>query len=103
MLRDIGHYVMALCHHWVAAVTGSLVTLGLGVLPALLDKTTPPLVWGAVLLVGLLPAGFLAWRDERRKVEALTKKIVLRVTLVQQQHPGRTDQSEQFGVVVVNV
>ena len=60
MLRDIGHYVMALCHHWVAGVTGSLVTLRLGVLPALLDKTTPPLVWGAVYWWVLSPPA--SWR-----------------------------------------
>ncbi len=67
MLRDIRQYLIALARHWMAlVVTGGAITLALGVMPAVLGESVAPWVWRVVLVIGVLPASFLAWRDERR-------------------------------------
>jgi hypothetical protein len=54
---------------------GGAFYVGMTVVPALQGKQVPPWLWLVALAAALLPASYLAWREERRKVEQLEARI----------------------------
>jgi hypothetical protein len=78
MWRDVADYLRALWRHGGAFLSGTLVTLSLGIVPAILGWVAPRWAWVAAIVVGLLVAGFSAWREEHRiaiAVRATTPSI----------------------------
>jgi hypothetical protein len=67
MWRDIRAYVKAVVWQWVSFATGVVVSLGL-LMSQVFDIAIPRWAFGTAAVVGILVAGFRAWRDERRKV-----------------------------------
>jgi hypothetical protein len=52
-------------------VVGAAFSIALSIIPAIQGKSVPPWLWALALALAVLPASFLAWRNERRKVEKL--------------------------------
>jgi len=67
MWRDLWIYAKAVVWRWASVATGVVVSLGLLISQAF-DVAIPRWVFGDAAIVGVLVAGFLAWRDERRKL-----------------------------------
>lgn len=81
--RDVKLYLRALGKHSVSLATGAAVSLVLLVWEYVLKKgDIPTWVLGLAAVMGVLAAGFLAWRDEHAKVtasrEAVDPEIELR-------------------------
>jgi hypothetical protein len=66
---DLREYLRAFIDHWLAVILGTVASVALGIIPALLGLEVPPWFWGVVLAFAIVPASFLAWRSEHRKVE----------------------------------
>ena len=66
--RDLWLYLKALWKHWGTLLAGPTVTLVLLVSEEVFKIDIPRWVLGLAAVAGILVAGFLAWRDERRKV-----------------------------------
>lgn len=97
-IRD---YVRALFHHWWARVTGPLVTLS-AIVFGLAGWPFNPVGWVLIGALVLVPAGYLAWRDEQRMVAALSRRLVLGVRLKSRQDPTTTEQVESVWLVIRN-
>lgn len=69
MSRDLWTYAKAVVWRWASVATGVVVSLGL-LLSQAFDVAIPRWVFADAAIVGILVAGFLAWRDERRKLAA---------------------------------
>lgn len=67
--HDLQEYFRALFRQWKALVVGAAFTIGFGILPAVTDLTLPAWLWALSVTFAVIPASFLAWRDERRRFE----------------------------------
>lgn len=75
MWRDIGLYAKALVKHWTGLVTGAAVSLVLLVYSVFEKKELEPWQFLAIAGAGVVVAGFLAWREERRQVNTLGSSL----------------------------
>jgi len=95
-------YWRAVRRHWGALLTGVAVTYATLALSWLKWELTP-FGWGLVVAVALVFAGYFAWRDERQKVEELTRRLSLRVSLSSlQDHRYDPNQHERCYLVLNN-
>jgi len=77
LLRDLWEHILALFRQWKALIVGVAFTIGFGVIPAVTGATVPPWIWALAVALAILPASFLAWRSERRRVEELEAQLDL--------------------------
>lgn len=70
MFRDIWEFARAVARHWAALVTGAVITIVLGVVPEVAGLAVPPTAWKIALVVALLFACFLAWREQYHRTSA---------------------------------
>jgi len=75
MWRDIGQYVRALAKHWTGFLTGAAASLLLLVYNVFEKKELEPWQFFIVAGVGIIVAGFQAWREERVQVHALASSL----------------------------
>src|SRR5438034_11806072 len=75
MCRDVGLYAKALLKHWIGLVTGAAVSLALLVYGVFEKKELEPWQFLAIAGAGVVVAGFLAWREERRQVNTLASSL----------------------------
>src|SRR5712692_7308767 len=80
MWRDVWQYVRALWKHWASLLAGPTATVILLVWQVFEKTNITPWVFWLVALTGVPVAGFLAWRDEHRKVapKAIDPEVELR-------------------------
>ncbi len=64
---EISEFINSVFAHWLALVTGGILVALVFVVEKLTNWKPPRSVYVGLLLVALLPASFLAWRDEHRK------------------------------------
>ena len=75
MWRDIGQYVRALAKHWTGFLTGAAASFLFLVYNVFEKKELEPWQFFIAAGVGLVVAGFLAWREERVQVNALASSL----------------------------
>lgn len=67
MWQQVGAYVQALLRHWLALVGGSSIIVLLGLWERRSQQNVPWSVFSVAAALALLPATFLAWRDEYKE------------------------------------
>ena len=75
MWRDVGQYVRALAKHWTGFLTGAVASLLLLVYGVFEKKELEPWQFFIVAGVGIIVAGFQAWREERAQVQSLASSL----------------------------
>lgn len=60
-------FLRAVCRHWVALLSGGLITVALGLLERLSGRNIPLWTYGCVLTFFAFSACYLAWRDAARR------------------------------------
>lgn len=74
-MTEIGLFARALKRHWVPLLTGSLLAAAFWIVGDS-SRLTPPLWFRVVVAVlALVPAAFLAWRDEHRRADASEREL----------------------------
>jgi hypothetical protein len=95
------NYLRALIDHYGALATGFVMTaFGIGM--ELGHHPLHAVGWALVAVILVGPAGYLAWRDERRRVLDLSRRVTLTVSLLSEQDHRATDQHERFALLVTN-
>ena len=74
-LRELGSFMKGVIGHWGILVTSNAVVGAIAIYEHYHGKIIPTLLLQITVYLSLFLAFFLAWRDERRKVEVLTGEL----------------------------
>jgi hypothetical protein len=101
LVIEILDYAKALWRHYAVIISGAVVTVLLSAGPGALGGSASPWAWQGALVLTLLAAGFMAWRDERhRNAKSLGPRLDLE--LVQAQATVRVTQDVTCRLHVTN-
>lgn len=76
MLRHVWEFVVAVLQQWAALATGGVIVAVIGLYERASQKPVAGRLFWAGVIISLVAAVFLAWREERLTVERLNAQIV---------------------------
>jgi hypothetical protein len=71
-------FIQAVLHHWLTLMSGGLITVALGIFNYLSPWPVPKSVYVVIIVLFVVMACYLAWRDARNELARLTDRAVFK-------------------------